>query len=174
MEVKIQEYYHNQQTISTRDVHLFTQPLQDLLRARLGTKRRICKRQPSYLRIQLGWQKVVNNIWTSFTTQIHENQGTIVHTPKWGNSLPLDLKQSSQLSLLAEPRLKNGIKENYMAPNEIPLLSLLRENVSTLFSLNTSTKRHHTCWDDQRRLSFTYENPGLACQEALCWLPYQS
>ena len=62
MDVKIQEYYHNQQTISTRDVHLFTQPLQDLLRARLGTKRRICKRQPSYLRIQLGWQKVVNNI----------------------------------------------------------------------------------------------------------------
>ena len=44
MDVKFQEYYHNQQTISTRDVHLFTQPLQDLIRARLGTKRRILEK----------------------------------------------------------------------------------------------------------------------------------
>ena len=44
MDVKFQEYYHNQQTISTRDVQLFTQPLQDLLRARLGTKRRFLEK----------------------------------------------------------------------------------------------------------------------------------
>jgi len=72
------------------------------------------------MRIQLGWQKVVNDIWTSFKTEVEENQVTIVHTPKWGNSLPLELKQSSQLSLPAEPRLKNGIKENSQHQMKFP------------------------------------------------------
>jgi len=44
MDVNIQKYYCNRHFISTREVHLFTQPLQDLLRARLGTKRRFLEK----------------------------------------------------------------------------------------------------------------------------------
>ena len=112
MDVKIQEYYRNQQTISTRDVQLFTQPLQDLLRARLGTKRRFLEEAAS---LPIWGFSSDGKKWSTMFESVLQHNSTRIKgpssTPPSGaiHSLSISSKQSSQLSLPTETRLKNGI-----------------------------------------------------------------
>jgi hypothetical protein len=62
MDVRIQEHYHIQHPIIARDVHLFTQPLPDLLQARLGTKRRFLEKAAFQFEDSARMAKVVKGI----------------------------------------------------------------------------------------------------------------
>ena len=170
---KIKRLYKQQHTINKRDSHLFSKTLQELLTAQLGTKPRFLEKAAFLFkesaRLAKQGQQNLHQFYSTTPRHLEDKQPRPTVWPQ------TPLRSQTQLTTFFTHW--NEVKEWHLRnlhSTKWNSLTLIRESVSTSFSPQTGTERHQTWWDDPWLVSFTHKNPGLACQEALCWIPYQS